>query len=588
MKCIDKYYKMLKTAKKIWKNWQRIRWWLILLVGGVAVFVVATWMSRVYFGNGFPYTHDGENHLARFMNYAAALRETQIPPRFAPYLNSGFGFPTFNYNYPLANILAVPVIALGFSPAVAFSVLVWGSAALGTVSTYQVLKRFFSRQATLFGTGWYVASSYWASAVVFRGNIGEILWYAFVPALVLGWLWLQEQQWSNLGSIALIFLTAAAWLAHNVLAVLLMPLLAVWSFSMVWRDKQYTRWFLIWLASVGLVVWFWVPAVMELNLVALTGDDLVTEARGHALTWAQVWWSPLRFGFSRQTHLDTFGFGLGLGSVVITVVALVGKFKDWWQQKKSAVEQRWNHQTRTQWLLGVSFLSALWLATESSSFLWQQMPFLSIVQFPWRFLFIVSLALVVFASWVWERLPVGKWLLVILLLVQIGAVQGLQPVDHRYYPREYYQLFPHTTSTRNENRPETLQADTLGSWERSPQIATGEAKVQVLEWLGSRRSYTVEALTDVIIMETTVYFPGWRTTLDDEKVEYSLHEVEPYGFIAFHVPARPGEPYQVQTAFVERTPWRLLGEVVSGVTGVLLVGLGAYWLYRFWKERRGA
>src|SRR3989338_10172065 len=61
---------------------------------------------------GFPYTHDGENHLARIANYALAIRQGQIPPRWAPSFWAGYGYPVFNYNYPLANILAIPLLAL--------------------------------------------------------------------------------------------------------------------------------------------------------------------------------------------------------------------------------------------------------------------------------------------------------------------------------------------------------------------------------------------------------------------------------------------------------------------------------------------
>ncbi len=43
------------------------------------------------FHSGFPFTHDGENHLARIANYAVALKQGQFPPRWAPtFWSSGF------------------------------------------------------------------------------------------------------------------------------------------------------------------------------------------------------------------------------------------------------------------------------------------------------------------------------------------------------------------------------------------------------------------------------------------------------------------------------------------------------------------
>ncbi|MCD8484636.1 hypothetical protein LRY60_03480 [Candidatus Woesebacteria bacterium] len=547
----------------------------------LVTFLVAAWMSRPYLQSAFPYTHDGENHLARFMNYAAAFREGQIPPRFAPYLFSGFGFPVFHYNYPLANILAMPFIWLGFHPAVPFAVLVLGSAWLGVLAVYSLARGAFSRSASLFAVGMYATGSYWATATFFRGNIGEILWYGLLPITLWTWQHFHKQKWSWRWGVATVLVLVVGWLAHNVMAVLLMPLLALWTLSLAWSARKLKLWFLVWTASVLLVVWFWIPAVMELSLVALEGDDLVRETQQHLLGWGQVWSSPLRFGFSRPTVLDTLGFGLGGVSFAVAVLAL--------SRACNAVARMWkprkwrsgaSHSVRSRLLLVVVGITALFFALTISSPAWSAVPSLSIIQFPWRLLFLVQFVVIALSAWVWEGLRGWKWILLVLLLLQIGMLSGLRPVDTRSAQREHYLHYPHTTGTRNENRPQTLRADTLGSWALGPQIATGEAEVAVTEWLGSRRSYTLEAKTDVIVQETTVFYPGWVTTLDGQAVEYDLDTVEPFGFITYHIPARPGEAYAVKTVFAARTPWRWVGEGISLVTLVLGAGFVMYCMYQ--------
>lgn len=52
-------------------------------------------LFKPYLHTGFPYTHDGENHLARFANYKLALKEGQFPPRWAPNLMNHSGYPVF-------------------------------------------------------------------------------------------------------------------------------------------------------------------------------------------------------------------------------------------------------------------------------------------------------------------------------------------------------------------------------------------------------------------------------------------------------------------------------------------------------------
>ena len=75
-----------------------IRKFLLFLVFLLLIFIP----TKSYFHEGFPYTHDGENHLARFANYKIALKEGQFPPRFAPNLMSNYGYPVFNFTYPVS------------------------------------------------------------------------------------------------------------------------------------------------------------------------------------------------------------------------------------------------------------------------------------------------------------------------------------------------------------------------------------------------------------------------------------------------------------------------------------------------------
>ena len=89
------------------------------------IILFLTWINtKGLWHAGFPYTHDGENHLARFANYKIALREGQFPPRFAPNLLNHYGYPVFNYNYPLANILSIPFSIMKINYELTFKILV--------------------------------------------------------------------------------------------------------------------------------------------------------------------------------------------------------------------------------------------------------------------------------------------------------------------------------------------------------------------------------------------------------------------------------------------------------------------------------
>src|SRR5260370_42055205 len=102
----------------------------------LAVIILTLVVTRVYVHAGFPYTHDGENHLARFANYMLAVRELQFPPRWAPNLFSHFGYPVFNFNYPLANILSLPFSLARLNYELTFKILAISAVFFGVVGVW--------------------------------------------------------------------------------------------------------------------------------------------------------------------------------------------------------------------------------------------------------------------------------------------------------------------------------------------------------------------------------------------------------------------------------------------------------------------
>ncbi len=572
-----KAIKQMRSALLSDRRFRSKRFWLGVLNLVGLFLALAVWMSWPYLLTGFPYTHDGENHLARFMNYAAAVREGQIPPRFAPYVQSGFGFPVFHYNYPLANIVATPLIWLGLHPGTAFAALVFAAAGMGVVSVYAVLRLHWSRAASFFGVFWYVLGSYWATTAVFRGNIGELLMYGLVPLAVLAWyMALSRVRWR--WSVGAVVVTAALFLAHNVLAVLIIPLLGLWTLSLAWKEERRVRWFMIWIWSSSLVLWFWLPAVLELSLVVLSQDSLATSAAEHVLGFGQIWFSPLRFGFSRPTNLDSLGFGLGIGVFGLLVTSIAwGVRTVFYEARRSRVVQFvWSHWWRSTVGVSIGVFLGIWLVSEYSLVIWNAVPALSILQFPWRVLFVVSLCIPVVAAQMWESVE-GRWWLVVLLFLQFFWVSGIMPVDRRYTEKEYYLTFPHSTTTRNENRPVTFTNESPGEWQPAPRVASGSATVEVSEWLGSWRAYSVTVQEEALLVEPTVYFPGWETRVDGERVAYILEDPASQGLIAYRLAPRP-EAYSVSTRFVENQPIRQVSDAIFVVS--LLVGGVCIWRYR--------
>jgi hypothetical protein len=149
----------------------------------IIFFIFLTLIScRCFFHLGVPVTHDGNNHLVRFANYKIALRELQIPPRLAPNLLNAYGYPVFNYNYPLANILSLPFSILDISYEFTFKTINIAFVFLAFFGANLFLKsKNFSKISRFFALLVFALNPYLLSNLVFRGNIGEVMAWGILP-----------------------------------------------------------------------------------------------------------------------------------------------------------------------------------------------------------------------------------------------------------------------------------------------------------------------------------------------------------------------------------------------------------------------
>src|SRR3989344_4874161 len=80
------------------------------------VFVISLPIVFPYLKPGYFPTHDGEWAVVRLSDMFRELRDFQIPPRYSGDLNFGYGYPLFNFVYPLPYYLGLVIhfFGLGF------------------------------------------------------------------------------------------------------------------------------------------------------------------------------------------------------------------------------------------------------------------------------------------------------------------------------------------------------------------------------------------------------------------------------------------------------------------------------------------
>ncbi len=535
----------------------------------------------------FPYTHDGENHLARFANYKIALKEGQLPPRFAPNLLNHYGYPVFNYNYPLANILSLPLsfLRLNYESSfklITFAWLIFGAFGVLVWLRQLLAKKFNFGQKALLLTA-YLANPYIINLVYFRGSIGEISVYGLLP-----WLFFiidsfaQKRSrlinWSS--AIFPIAIFSAFFLAHNVSVLVGVFVLGAWAlFSwsrqgwrrLWWRLRNF--FFTILLPSLGLTLWFWLPALAEMNQVVIATSGLQKAYLLHFARLSELIYSPLQFGFSYPGQINSLSFWLGwinLGALLLAFgLALSSGLK---QPEKNQRPPGW-----FWFFTGLSF-SLLFLMTWWSKPIWQKISFLRFIQFPWRLALWWALASLPLIAWLLTHLKKGwLWFLLIVAIAQYWLVFQARPLSYFHHQNLDYELYGQSTSTKNENMPQTFKYLLIGDWQPAPHLLDGQGKIKVNHWSGSQRDYQLDLVQPSLVVEPTMNFLGWQTevkSLDRRNqswrhLEY-VNNDQIQGRIAYQLDKGS---WLVRTRFTQRTWAREWGNTIFWLTLISLTML---------------
>lgn len=549
----------------------------------VAIILIVFLTRSFWTHEGIPYTHDGENHLARFANYKVALKEGQLPPRFAPNLLNHYGYPVFNYNYPLANIISVPFSILKFHYELTFKLIIFFALLLGSLGVIRWLSQYSTKKLPILAAlVAYLSGPSLISALLFRGNIGEILAYSLWP-----WLFFSiseaTKKLSSKKLLVFIFLWTAFLLAHNIsvfIAAFVFLIYGVWQFLVTKERRRFaTQIATILISSIGLSLWFWLPAIAEMKEVVVSQAANQREYLLHFPTLKQLLYSPLTFGYSYPGPVDTLSFWLGwtipFSLLLVSAIFLANSIS-----KQFTFKQILNYfRSHPLGIYILLLLLSLFLQLEISSTVWQLLPNFRLIQFPWRFGMLSTIVSLPVLVWLLQKnqqlITRGIWL---VLVVQLLLVFQARPIDYVAKQKSEYDLHGGTTSTQNENVPFTFRYLLIADWQPSPSVFSGEAEIAKVEyWNGSDRLYRVNVVTPTVLVEPTMYFLGWETQIrnvvtssDSFKNVTYIDSDEIQGRIAYRL--EPGI-YQVRTRFTQNTPARRIGNASFIITSFVLLGL---------------
>lgn len=529
--------------KKILKSYEN---YILLLIIIVTSFLI----NADLFHEGFPITHDGQDHIARIANFYNNLREGVFIPRWAANLNWGYGHPILMFLYPLPSYIASFFHSLGFSFIDSTKIVFGLGITLSGITMYLWLSEFLDKKSGFIGAILYMFTPYRFVELYVRGDIGENLAFIFPPLVLYYLLKLsREMNYKHivLGSISL----AGLILSHNAVSLMFMPFIVFYSIyllSLVKKKRLYiVNALLLLLLGFGLSAFFWIPGLFE-GKYTLRNIVTAGEYASRFIDFNKLFYGTWSYGIAGQ-------FSLQMGLINIFVLTLSPLVVYFFYKKKD------KKYLLAIVLLAYTFLS-IFLMLKQSLFIWQKIMILQNFQFPWRFIYITVFTTSVLAGFLVSIIPkkIQSICIVVLFITILFLNKDYWHANNYLYKNDSFftSIYRSTTDT-GESAPIWSVRFMEKTPEKSIEVINGKAEINEIKRSTTRHEYKISANTETRIRENTLYFPGWRVFVDDKSANIEFQDPQNRGLITFNV------PNGVHNVLVEfsKTKLRIFSDLIS-------------------------
>lgn len=545
---------------------------------GIICFV-ALLISTPFLKSGLFTMHD-DQQVARLYLYDQAFRSGQFPVRWVDGLGFGFGYPLFVFYPSLVYMLGQIVHSIGFTFVDSIKVIFFLSILLSGISIYLFAKELWGKIAGLTSALFYILVPYRALDVYVRGALAESFSFVWLPLVLLAFYKLHQTNknvYLILGAVVL----ALLMITHNLIFLPFSILLAIYlAFLFIISQKKINFLFKVCLAFIyaaALSAFFWIPALLEKKYTIVDNLLLVNLANYnlHFVYPVQLWNWTWGFGGSSEGILDGISFKIGKLHIIISLFtiffATLLKLKI---PRNRLVLANW----RLAIIFFVLFLFSALMTTFYSKFIWDMLPALGYLQFPWRFLTFTALfsSLLAGAFIYFLKLPVLRILalFILLILLLIPNVKLFRPQFYRENLTDQkatsanvinwdvslssFEYLPKgVTLKQTQLQTNVVDIDRSDITQNKVKVEEGNATIEDLKSSPTNVSFSIDAQTSVQIKVNIFDFPGWTVKVNDKQVDFSSDNK--LKLITFGVDAGKS---RVLVEF-KNTPVRLMSNLIS-------------------------
>lgn len=578
--------------------------------GIIAVFILCFWAVAALLHPGFFPMHDDEQ-IARLYDLDVTVKAGQIPPRWMQHLGFGYGFPLFIFYPPFIYYLGDIFHTLGFSLITSTKIVMAMGFFLSGFFMYLWVKNRFSIFAGIIAAVLYIYAPYHALDLYVRGDVAEFFSFVWIPAIFwsidritaqimrmpiqekgslrVKYFFLFDKRVSMyimLSSIFFLFLI----ITHNLIALAFLPFLGAYLLCLLLINKgkwkqlfvSYSFFFVL---GIGLSAFFWLPALAEKQYTLvdtiLTGE--LASYKLHFVYLRQFWNSPWGYGGSVPGPMDGLSFQIGKVQLIVSGIGLIFSIITlFFNKKKSPLSMP---------LLMVGMFSfSLFMASFYSEKVWNIIPPLWYMQFPWRFLLFAT----VFSSFLggyfvyfiqkrFGNIFAGILVFILVSISIFSVISYFQPAkyltvtDENYtsiqdlewrVSRMSYEYVPKGVATRYTDVHTTVLAIDQNNLPSQPiSIMKGNAVVSIVTNKPQTKQFSIQNATNTLLQVNTFSFPGWKVYVDNKATRF--YDNNRLKLITFPV---PNGNHTVQVTF-EQTPIERLANSISLVT-IISIFLG--------------
>lgn len=391
-----------------------MRKFLIKNWGLLTVIVLTLSITWPLFLPGY-FSHHDDLQVMRIFEMRRCFADFQIPCRWVPDMGYGNGFPLFNYYNVLPYYLG-GIFSFVFGFIGSAKILFFIPAVLGGLTMFFLGEELFGLAGGITASVLFTFAPYRALDLYVRGDVTESFAIALVPMVFF--LALKALRKNKLGYfLAFAVSFGLVLLSHNIMSIFFGPFLILWILFWMLVDKKINLWpkfLMALLLGVGLSAFFVLPAFFEKGYVQI--DNLIKGALNFRSQFVEVnqlfisrFWG---YGASVPGPNDTISFQIGWPHWWLVVIGLLVGLGSALRIIKIP--------KRIKALLGlliVVFLFSAFMTHNRSDFIWEKIPLLAFVQFPWRFLAVSIFSASLVGGLLVGLLGKNKWIVVLVIAI---------------------------------------------------------------------------------------------------------------------------------------------------------------------------